>query len=90
MIDTAITSSSGLSAHCPIISVNMSAVPANARKRVKMTAPMPTKNSCAVVEIESLRASMNPSRLNWRCSTPMIAARNAPTAPPSVGVTTPA
>ena len=54
-----------------------------------MIAPMPTKNSCAVVAIASLKASTKPCELSLRCTTPMIAASNAPAAPPSVGVTTP-
>ena len=45
---------------------------------------------CAVVDIASFSASMKPAIVSLRWMRPMIAARNAPAAPPSVGVTTPA
>src|SRR3982074_3542089 len=54
MTDTATTRSKGLSAHCPMTSLNMSAVPESARNFVNRIAPMPTKKSCAVVAIASL------------------------------------
>ena len=89
MIEAAITSRVGSSAQLPIMSVNIAPIPASASRRVYMTALMPTKNSCAVATIDSLRLAMNFGRSSLPCTTPMTAARKAPPAPASVGVTTP-
>ena len=64
--------------------------PVSARNRVSRLAPMAITKIAAVLTRVSRTASLIFSKVSVRCAKPMTKDRNAPTAPASVGVNTPA